>query len=111
MWKRLKHPNIVPFKGVTLDPFQIVSDWMAGGDLTDYISLNPQANRINLVSPFLPRLQKRGLISLPVDRCRRGASLPAPSRGYPWRPQRSGFSIITSILCFVYRNFAAQHSC
>jgi len=54
MWKRLTHPNIVPFKGVTLDPLQIVSEWMPGGDLTDYISLNPQANRINLVSPFLP---------------------------------------------------------
>ena len=53
LWKRLTHPNIVPFKGVTLDPLQIVSEWMPGGDLTDHIGSNPQANRINLVSPFL----------------------------------------------------------
>ena len=32
MWKRLTHPNIVPFKGVTLDPLRIVSVWMPGGD-------------------------------------------------------------------------------
>jgi serine/threonine protein kinase len=50
VWKRLSHPNIVPFKGVTLYPLQIVSEWMPGGDLTCYISVNPQANRINLVS-------------------------------------------------------------
>jgi len=53
MWKRLTHPNIVPFKGVTLDPLQIVSEWMPGGDLTGYINLNPQVDRISLVRPFL----------------------------------------------------------
>ena len=52
MWKRLIHANIVPFIGVTLDPLQIVSEWMPGGDLTDYIGLNPPADRVNLVSPF-----------------------------------------------------------
>ena len=52
MWKRLTHANIVPFKGVTLDPLRIVSEWMSGGDLTSYISQNPQANRINLVRLF-----------------------------------------------------------
>ena len=50
MWKQLIHDNIVPFKGVTLDPFQIVSEWMPGGDLTGYINTNPQASPIELVS-------------------------------------------------------------
>ncbi|KAF9644348.1 kinase-like protein [Thelephora ganbajun] len=49
MWKRLTHVNIVPFKGVTLDPLRIVSEWMPGGDLTAYISQNPRANRIDLL--------------------------------------------------------------
>ena len=31
MWKRLKHPNIVPLLGITVDPFQLISDWMPGG--------------------------------------------------------------------------------
>ena len=50
MWKQLIHDNIVPFKGVTLDPFQIMSEWMPGGDLTGYINTNPHANPIKLVS-------------------------------------------------------------
>ena len=51
IWTRLTHPNIVPFKGVTLDPLQIVSERMLGGDLTEYIRGYPQANRVHLVSP------------------------------------------------------------
>ena len=50
MWKQLIHDNIVPFKGVTLDPFQIVSEWMPGGDLTGYINTNPHASPLKLVS-------------------------------------------------------------
>ena len=52
MWKRLKHPNVVPFLGVTIDPFQFVSEWMPNGTLTHYVTKNPGANRIALVSPF-----------------------------------------------------------
>lgn len=52
MRKRLIHPNVVPFIGVTFEPAQIVSEWMTGGDLTTYVTSNPQANRIALVSSF-----------------------------------------------------------
>lgn len=77
-WKRLTHPNIVPFRGVTLDPLQIVSEWMSGGDLTSYVSLNPQADRIGLVSPFrsFPEIPP---YFLSAGRRRNGASLPPPS--------------------------------
>ena len=55
MWKQLIHDNIVPFKGVILDPFQIVSEWMPGGDLTGYINANPHTNPVELVSlVFVP---------------------------------------------------------
>jgi len=50
MWKRLRHPNIVSFIGVTTKPFQIVSEWMPNGILTKYIENNPSADRIGLVS-------------------------------------------------------------
>ena len=53
MWKQLIHDNIVPFKGVTLDPFQIVSEWMPGGDLTGYINTNPHVSPVKLVSLVL----------------------------------------------------------
>ena len=49
MWKRLSHPYIVPFVGVTMDPLQIVTKWMLNGTLTEFIEENPGADRITLV--------------------------------------------------------------
>ena len=40
--------------GVTLEPLQLVSKWMPGGDLRDHVKKNPDTNRINLVSQVLP---------------------------------------------------------
>ena len=50
MWKRLRHPNIVPFIGVTTYPLQIISEWMPNGTLTEFVERNPDMNRIGLVS-------------------------------------------------------------
>ena len=52
MWKRLKHPNIVGFIGVTQNPLQFVSEWVPNGTLTEYLDVNPDANRIGLVRLF-----------------------------------------------------------
>ena len=49
MWKRLKHPNIVPFIGVMRNSMQFVSEWMPNGTLPEYVSENPGTNRISLV--------------------------------------------------------------
>lgn len=49
MWKHAKHPNIVSFRGVTAAPLQLVSDWMSGGNLTEYINKNPGADLLGLV--------------------------------------------------------------
>jgi len=71
MWKRLDHPNIVPFKGVTFEPPQLVSEWMEGGELREYIRNNPHANLVSLVSPPL-HPSKDHLIPSSVARgCRR----------------------------------------
>lgn len=52
-WKHSVHPNIVPLMSVTIDPLQLISEWMSGGDLMEYITNNPDADRLNLVSvPF-----------------------------------------------------------
>jgi len=50
MWKRLKHPNLVPFVGVVGEHPQIVSEWIPNGTLTKYIEKNPSVDRISLVS-------------------------------------------------------------
>ena len=48
MWKRLTHPNVLPLLGITLDPPQLISSWMPGGDLLEFIK-NPDADRVALV--------------------------------------------------------------
>ena len=53
MWKHLKHQNIVPLLGITVTPFQLISDWMSGGDLTGYIKKHPDADRLGLVGSLL----------------------------------------------------------
>lgn len=53
MWRRLAHPNIVPLLGITLDPLQLISAWIPGGELKDYIVDNPDTDRLALVGvPF-----------------------------------------------------------
>ena len=49
MWKRLSHPNIVPFIGIATNPLQIVSEWMPNGTLVEFVGKNPDAKRISLV--------------------------------------------------------------
>ena len=50
MWKHLEHHNIVPFLGITPTPLQLISKWMPGGDLPEYIKKNPDADRLGLVN-------------------------------------------------------------
>ena len=50
VWKRLRHPNVVPFIGVTTKPLQFVSEFMPNGTLTKYVKKNPSADRVGLVS-------------------------------------------------------------
>jgi serine/threonine protein kinase len=51
VWKRLSHPNVLPFLGVStsLFPFCMVSHWMAHGNIVKYVKANPGANRLVLV--------------------------------------------------------------
>jgi len=59
MWKRLKHLNILPLLGVTISPLQLVSSWMSGGDLPEYIKKHSNADHLGLVGVpsivYLPR--------------------------------------------------------
>ena len=52
MWKRLTHPNIVPFVGITMHPLQLVLEGMPKGALAEHLEKTPEANRIGLVSSF-----------------------------------------------------------
>ena len=50
MWKHLLHPNIVPLLGITPTPLQLISEWIPGGDLTEYVKKHPGADRLGLVN-------------------------------------------------------------
>ena len=60
LWKYSTHSNLVPFLGATTCPFQLVSDWMSGGNLTEYTTNHPDVDRLGLVGfPSLFRSMKR----------------------------------------------------
>ena len=49
--KQLSHVNIVPFLGISnTSPPCMISEWMIHGQLVEYLSLNPDADRLLLVS-------------------------------------------------------------
>jgi len=51
IWKRISHPNVVPFLGVSEAPTPLcmVSEWMPNGNVRDYVGKNPEASRLQLV--------------------------------------------------------------
>lgn len=51
MWKRLNHPNVLPTFGAGPDiaEFCAVSPWMPDGDLLQYLTKYPGANRASIV--------------------------------------------------------------
>ncbi|KAF9789485.1 kinase-like domain-containing protein [Thelephora terrestris] len=50
-WKSLRHPNILPLLGVNMDGlhFSMVSEWMKNGNIDEFLTENPGANRLGLL--------------------------------------------------------------
>jgi len=44
------HPNVVPLLGIITTPLQLISEWVPGGDLPEYIKEHSCADRLGLVS-------------------------------------------------------------
>ena len=63
VWKHSVHPNIVPLLGVTIDPLQLVSAWMPGGNLMEHIKSHPDADRLTLVNIPSPALHGKLTLS------------------------------------------------
>ena len=47
--KHLSHQNVVRVLGVNVEPFELISVWMPGGDLPGYVARYPTANKRSLV--------------------------------------------------------------
>ncbi|KAG8949235.1 hypothetical protein FRC03_000406 [Tulasnella sp. 419] len=67
LWAMLRHPNITPLLGYTMDPDgapSLISPWYPNGNLIEYLASHPDANRPSLVSDITEALQY--LHSIPV---------------------------------------------
>jgi Protein tyrosine and serine/threonine kinase len=57
-WNALRHPNVLPLMGITMDnsQFATVSEWMANGNINEFLKSHEDANRFELVGN-LPSLK------------------------------------------------------
>ena len=51
MWSAFRHPNVLPLLGVTMTGprFAMVSQWMANGNINEFVKVHPEADRLELV--------------------------------------------------------------
>ena len=51
MWKALRHPNILPLIGVTMNDtrFAMVSEWIVNGNINQFVEGHPHVDRLGLV--------------------------------------------------------------
>lgn len=51
MWRALRHPNVLPLLGVTIteDRLVMVSEWMVKGNITEFVKVDVNADRLGLV--------------------------------------------------------------
>ena len=67
MWGALHHPNVLPLLGATATgaEFAMVSEWMANGNINEYIKAHPGADRLGLVGPPSEIILPRSLLISP----------------------------------------------
>ena len=55
VWRALRHPNVLPLLGVTMTGgrFVMVSEWMVGGNICEFVKANSAADRLGLVRSLL----------------------------------------------------------
>ena len=55
-WKTLRHPNILPLMGVVMadTQFGMVSEWMANGNINEFVKVYENVDRLGLVRTILP---------------------------------------------------------
>jgi hypothetical protein len=51
-WAWLDHVNILRCFGITVDPLQVVTEWVPNGDILEYVRTHVNVDRVCLVSPF-----------------------------------------------------------
>ena len=81
MWKYLKHQNILPLIGVSTSPIQLISKWMPGGNLSEYIGEHPEADRVRLVGVIPAMITPRLTIATSYSKLQRASPTSMPRGG------------------------------
>jgi len=65
-WKTLCHPNVLPLLGVTMEEklFAMVSEWMVGGNINEFVEAHRDVNRFELVGFYFYHWSHLSLKSL-----------------------------------------------
>ena len=65
-WSSLHHPNVLPLLGVTMSEtrLSIVTEWMANGNVDEFVKMRPNADRLMFVCQAF-----KALIIFPIDGC------------------------------------------
>lgn len=52
MWSALRHPNVLPLLGATMigAQYMMVSEWMANGNINEFVEAHQDADQLGLVS-------------------------------------------------------------
>jgi len=108
VWKHLEHLNIVPLLGVTVAPLQLVSIWMAGRELLEYINTHPSVDRLSLVGFRSTTLNGTPTTTSDFRHCSRSQLPP-----FLWHhPQGSqGVCHVSKCLSNILTCVLAKHSC
>ena len=90
VWKGLRHPNILPVLGVTMDGYRLVmvSEWLECENINEFVKEHPDKNRLELVGfslRSLPSLFADTFVTAVACRCYQGSDIYARSRNHPWK--------------------------
>ena len=106
-WKALRHENVLPLLGVTMsdNQFAMVSEWMANGNINEFVRAHREANRFKLVGPCSYRISYLSLTeSFPIAwRCRSRADVYAQS-GDDTRRSERGMAL--DIIGYIFSNIS-----
>ncbi|KIM44882.1 hypothetical protein M413DRAFT_67004, partial [Hebeloma cylindrosporum] len=61
VWRQLKHPNVLPFIGASIDLFApqfcFVTPWLHNGDIISYLKQNPNHNRFTSICEIVEGIE------------------------------------------------------
>ena len=102
VWRGLRHPNVFPLLGVTMDGYRlvIVSEWLECENINEFVKEHPDKNQLELVCFSLrplPSLFADTFVTAVACRCYQGTDIYAHPRNHPWKSPGGTYSNNTAL--------------